>query len=342
MLVKDFDYYLPKELIAQEPTEERDESRLMVVPKHGSIQHRRFSDLPEFLNPGDVLVLNDTRVMKARLPGVREDTGGKVEVLLLSPVSQADNTWQALVKPGKRGRIGTRLVFDSSLSGEVVDIISQGVRVIRFSADGDMTSIVEKIGKVPLPPYIEKEIDDEERYQTVYAWKLGSAAAPTAGLHFTPELLEAISEQGVGIARITLHVGLGTFRPVKVDVVEEHRMHEERFEVTEDTACKVNQAIAGGGRVVAVGTTTVRTLESLPMTQDGKVLPFQDSTSKYIYPGYRFKVVDSIVTNFHLPKSTLLMLVSAFGGYQRIMSAYEIAVKERYRFFSFGDAMLLL
>lgn len=342
MLVKDFDYYLPKELIAQEPTEGRDESRLMVVPKHGSIQHRRFSDLPEFLNPGDVLVLNDTRVMKARLPGVREDTGGKVEVLLLSPVSQADNTWQALVKPGKRGRIGTRLVFDSSLSGEVVDIISQGVRVIRFSADGDMTSIVEKIGKVPLPPYIEKEIDDEERYQTVYAWKLGSAAAPTAGLHFTPELLEAISEQGVGIARITLHVGLGTFRPVKVDVVEEHRMHEERFEVTEDTACKVNQAIAGGGRVVAVGTTTVRTLESLPMTQDGKVLPFQDSTSKYIYPGYRFKVVDSIVTNFHLPKSTLLMLVSAFGGYQRIMSAYEIAVKERYRFFSFGDAMLLL
>lgn len=342
MLVKDFDYYLPKELIAQEPTEERDESRLMVVPKHGSIQHRRFSDLPEFLNPGDVLVLNDTRVMKARLPGVREDTGGKVEVLLLSPVSQADNTWQALVKPGKRGRIGTRLVFDSSLSGEVVDIISQGVRVIRFSADGDMTSIVEKIGKVPLPPYIEKEIDDEERYQTVYAWKLGSAAAPTAGLHFTPELLEAISEQGVGIARITLHVGLGTFRPVKVDVVEEHRMHEERFEVTEDTACKVNQAIAGGGRVVAVGTTTVRTLESLPMTQDGKILPFQGSTSKYIYPGYRFKVVDSIVTNFHLPKSTLLMLVSAFGGYQRIMSAYEIAVKERYRFFSFGDAMLLL
>jgi S-adenosylmethionine:tRNA ribosyltransferase-isomerase len=342
VLVKDFDYYLPKELIAQEPTEGRDESRLMVVPKHGSIQHRRFSDLPEFLNPGDVLVLNDTRVMKARLPGVREDTGGKVEVLLLSPVSQADNTWQALVKPGKRGRIGTRLVFDSSLSGEVVDIISQGVRVIRFSADGDMTSIVEKIGKVPLPPYIEKEIDDEERYQTVYAWKLGSAAAPTAGLHFTPELLEAISEQGVGIARITLHVGLGTFRPVKVDVVEEHRMHEERFEVTEDTACKVNQAIAGGGRVVAVGTTTVRTLESLPMTQDGKVLPFQDSTSKYIYPGYRFKVVDSIVTNFHLPKSTLLMLVSAFGGYQRIMSAYEIAVKERYRFFSFGDAMLLL
>ncbi|NLA07077.1 MAG: tRNA preQ1(34) S-adenosylmethionine ribosyltransferase-isomerase QueA [Firmicutes bacterium] len=342
MLVKDFDYYLPKELIAQEPTKQRDESRLLVVPKHGSIQHRRFSDLPEFLNPGDVLVLNDTRVMKARLLGVREDTGGKVEVLLLSPVSQADNTWQALVKPGKRGQRGTRFVFDPRLSGEVTDIVSQGVRVIRFSSKADMGSIVEEIGKTPLPPYIEKDIDDMERYQTVYASKLGSAAAPTAGLHFTPELLDAISEKGVNIARLTLHVGLGTFRPVKVDVVEEHKMHEEYFEVTEEAAHIVNQAIAGGGRVVAVGTTTVRTLESLPMTQDGKILASRGSTSKFIYPGYRFKVVDSIVTNFHLPKSTLLILVSAFSGYQRIMSAYEIAVKERYRFFSFGDAMLLL
>jgi len=342
VLVKDFDYYLPKELIAQEPTKQRDESRLLVVPKHGSIQHRRFSDLPEFLNPGDVLVLNDTRVMKARLLGVREDTGGKVEVLLLSPVSQADNTWQALVKPGKRGQRGTRFVFDPRLSGEVTDIVSQGVRVIRFSSKADMGSIVEEIGKTPLPPYIEKDIDDMERYQTVYASKLGSAAAPTAGLHFTPELLDAISEKGVNIARLTLHVGLGTFRPVKVDVVEEHKMHEEYFEVTEEAAHIVNQAIAGGGRVVAVGTTTVRTLESLPMTQDGKILASRGSTSKFIYPGYRFKVVDSIVTNFHLPKSTLLMLVSAFSGYQRIMSAYEIAVKERYRFFSFGDAMLLL
>lgn len=342
MLVKDFDYYLPKELIAQEPTKQRDESRLLVVPKHGSIQHRRFSDLPEFLNPGDVLVLNDTRVMKARLLGVREDTGGKVEVLLLSPVSQADNTWQALVKPGKRGQRGTRFVFDPRLSCEVTDIVSQGVRVIRFSSKADMGSIVEEIGKTPLPPYIEKDIDDMERYQTVYASKLGSAAAPTAGLHFTPELLDAISEKGVNIARLTLHVGLGTFRPVKVDVVEEHKMHEEYFEVTEEAAHIVNQAIAGGGRVVAVGTTTVRTLESLPMTQDGKILASRGSTSKFIYPGYRFKVVDSIVTNFHLPKSTLLMLVSAFSGYQRIMSAYEIAVKERYRFFSFGDAMLLL
>lgn len=342
MLVKDFDYYLPKELIAQEPTKQRDESRLLVVPKHGSIQHRRFSDLPEFLNPGDVLVLNDTRVMKARLLGVREDTGGKVEVLLLSPVSQADNTWQALVKPGKRGQRGTRFVFDPRLSGEVTDIVSQGVRVIRFSSKADMGSIVEEIGKTPLPPYIEKDIDDMERYQTVYAAKLGSAAAPTAGLHFTPELLDAISEKGVNIARLTLHVGLGTFRPVKVDVVEEHKMHEEYFEVTEEAAHIVNQAIAGGGRVVAVGTTTVRTLESLPMTQDGKILASRGSTSKFIYPGYRFKVVNSIVTNLHLPKSTLLMLVSAFSGYQRIMSAYEIAVKERYRFFSFGDAMLLL
>jgi S-adenosylmethionine:tRNA ribosyltransferase-isomerase len=342
VLVKDFDYYLPKELIAQEPAEQRDESRLMVVPKHGNIQHRRFSDLPEFVNPGDVLVLNDTRVMKARLLGTREDTGGKVEVLLLSPIPQADNAWQALVKPGKRGRIGTRLVFDPRLSGEVTDIISQGVRVIRFSSNGDMDSIVEEIGGVPLPPYIEKDIDDMDRYQTVYAERLGSAAAPTAGLHFTPELLDAISEKGVNIARLTLHVGLGTFRPVKVDVVEEHKMHEEYFEVTEEAAHTVNQARAGGGRVVAVGTTTVRTLESLPMTEDGKILASSGLTCKFIYPGYRFRVVDSIVTNFHLPKSTLLMLVSAFSGYQRIMCAYEIAVKERYRFFSFGDAMLLL
>lgn len=342
MLVKDFDYYLPKELIAQEPAKQRDESRLMVVPKHGDIQHRRFSDLQEFVNPGDVLVLNDTRVMKARLQGTREDTGGKVEVLLLSPIPQTDNTWQALVKPGRRGRIGTRLVFDPRLSGEVVGVISQGVRVIKFSSKGDIGSIVEEIGIVPLPPYIEKDIDDMERYQTVYAERLGSAAAPTAGLHFTPELLDVISEKGVNIARLTLHVGLGTFRPVKVDVVEEHKMHEEYFEVTEEAARTVNQARAGGGRVVAVGTTTVRTLESLPMTRDGEILASSGLTCKFIYPGYRFKVVDSIVTNFHLPKSTLLMLVSAFSGYQRIMSAYEIAVKERYRFFSFGDAMLLL
>lgn len=342
MLVKDFDYYLPKELIAQEPLEHRDESRLMVVGRNGSIQHRRFSDLPEFLNPGDVLALNDTRVMKARLLGTREDTGGKVEVLLLAPVSEEDCTWQALVKPGRRGRIGARLVFDPYLSGNVVDIIESGVRVIRFSGYGDLESIVERIGQVPLPPYIEKDVEDAERYQTVYARNLGSAAAPTAGLHFTPDLLNAISKKGVGIARLTLHVGLGTFRPVKVDVVEEHKMHAEHYEVTEEAADAVNQGIARGGRIVAVGTTTVRTLESLPVTGDGKILAASGSTCKFIYPGYRFKVADSMVTNFHLPKSTLLMLVSAFSGYERIMSAYEIAVKERYRFFSFGDAMLLL
>jgi S-adenosylmethionine:tRNA ribosyltransferase-isomerase len=342
VLVKDFDYYLPKELIAQEPTEHRDESRLMVVGRYGGIQHRRFSCLPEFLNPGDVLVLNDTRVMKARLLGTREDTGGKVEVLLLAPVSQADCTWQALVKPGRRGRPGTRLVFDPCLSGEVVGITESGVRVIRFSPDGSFESIVERIGEVPLPPYIEKDIEDAERYQTVYARNLGSAAAPTAGLHFTPDLLNAVSEKGVSIVRLTLHVGLGTFRPVKVDVVEEHKMHAEHFEVTEEARDLVNQGIDRGGRIVAVGTTTVRTLESLPMTGDGRILAVSGLTSKFIYPGYRFKVVDSIVTNFHLPKSTLLMLVSAFSGYERIMAAYELAVKERYRFFSFGDAMLLL
>lgn len=342
MLVKDFDYYLPKELIAQEPIQHRDQSRLMVVGEHGSIQHRRFSDLPEFLNPGDVLVLNDTRVMKARLRGTREETGGKVEILLLAPVSEEDCTWQALVKPGRRGRIGAKLVFDPCLSGEVVDIIESGVRVIRFSGDGDFESIVERIGKAPLPPYIEKDIEDAKRYQTVYARHLGSAAAPTAGLHFTSDLLDAISRKGVSVVRLTLHVGLGTFRPVKVDVVEEHKMHAERFEVSQNAADAVNQGIARGGRIVAVGTTTVRTLESLSMTRDGEILASSGLTCKFIYPGYKFKVVDSIVTNFHLPKSTLLMLVSAFSGYETIMSAYEIAVKERYRFFSFGDAMLLL
>jgi S-adenosylmethionine:tRNA ribosyltransferase-isomerase len=342
VLVKDFDYYLPKELIAQEPIQHRDQSRLMVVGEHGSIQHRRFSDLPEFLNPGDVLVLNDTRVMKARLRGTREETGGKVEILLLAPVSEEDCTWQALVKPGRRGRIGAKLVFDPCLSGEVVDIIESGVRVIRFSGDGDFESIVERIGKAPLPPYIEKDIEDAKRYQTVYARHLGSAAAPTAGLHFTSDLLDAISRKGVSVVRLTLHVGLGTFRPVKVDVVEEHKMHAERFEVSQNAADAVNQGIARGGRIVAVGTTTVRTLESLSMTRDGEILASSGLTCKFIYPGYKFKVVDSIVTNFHLPKSTLLMLVSAFSGYETIMSAYEIAVKERYRFFSFGDAMLLL
>lgn len=342
MLVKDFDYYLPKELIAQEPLDKRDESRLMVVPRHGDIQHKKFGDLLEFLNPEDVLVLNDTRVMRARLLGTYGDRGGPVEVLLLSPVAGTDNAWQALLKPGKRGRVGARLVFDPRLTGEVVDIISSGVRVIEFSSDGDFDSIVEEIGHVPLPPYIKKEIHDAERYQTVYATNLGSAAAPTAGLHFTPELLHAISEKGIRISELTLHVGLGTFRPVKVDVVEEHRMHEEYFEVTKKTADCVNNAIESGGRVVAVGTTTVRTLESLPMSEDGRIIASSGWTRKFIYPGYRFKVVDSIVTNFHLPKSTLLMLVSAFSGYDRIMSAYETAVKERYRFFSFGDAMLLL
>jgi S-adenosylmethionine:tRNA ribosyltransferase-isomerase len=342
VLVKDFDYYLPKELIAQEPIEHRDQSRLMVVGRDGTIQHRKFFELPEFLNPGDVLVLNDTRVMKARLFGVREDTGGRVEVLLIAPASGGDCTWQALVRPGRRGRIGTKIVFDESLSGEVVDIIKSGVRIIRFSGDGDFESIVDKIGHVPLPPYIEKDLEDDERYQTVYARSLGSSAAPTAGLHFTPDLLREISNKGVDIAWLTLHVGLGTFRPVKVDVVEDHTMHEEYFEVTEETVDVINQAIAGGGRVVAVGTTSVRTLESLPITEDGRLCAASGLTAKFIYPGYRFKVVDAIVTNFHLPKSTLLMLVAAFTGYETIMSAYEIAVRERYRFFSFGDAMLLL
>ena len=342
MLVEDFDYYLPKELIAQQPLEQRDNSRLMVLTKHGSIKHKKFSDLIEFLNPGDVLVLNNTRVMNARLYGTREDTGGRIEILLLSCVSRSDNIWHALVKPGKRGKIGTTLVFNSCLRGKVIDIIRLGIRVIKFSPAGDMADIVERIGNVPLPPYIKGPINDPGQYQTIYSEALGSAAAPTAGLHFTHKLLDDISQKGVNLSMLTLHVGLGTFRPVKVEIVEEHKMHGEYYEATKDQVNIINSTVACGGKVVAVGTTTVRTLESLPMDETGKLLPSSGLTCKFIYPGYKFKVVDSIVTNFHLPRSTLLMLVSAFGGHEKVMSAYKIAVKERYRFFSFGDAMLLL
>mgnify|MGYP001056528789 CR=1 FL=1 len=342
MLVKDFDYYLPKELIAQEPTEFRDESRLMVVKRGNGIQHRRFFDIIEYFQPGDVLVLNDTRVMKARLLGIKENTGGKIEVLLLSPVSEVDCIWQALVKPGRRGRPGAKLNFNSCLTGEIVGIAESGIRIIKFFPNGSFYDIIESIGQIPLPPYIQKDIEDTKRYQTVYANKLGSAAAPTAGLHFTPDLLASISKKGISIVVITLHVGLGTFRPVKVELVEEHKMHAEYFEVSQQVATLINHRKSLGGKVFAVGTTTVRTLESLPLTDGDKICASSGLTRKFIYPGYKFKVVDSIITNFHLPRSTLLMLVSAFSGYENIMHAYKIAVKENYRFFSFGDAMLLL
>ncbi|MGE5592220.1 MAG: tRNA preQ1(34) S-adenosylmethionine ribosyltransferase-isomerase QueA [Betaproteobacteria bacterium] len=372
MRVADFDFHLPQELVAQEPLERRDESRLMVVPRHGEIEHRSFRDIVNYVASGDALVLNDTRVMKARLVGKREGTGGRVELLLLSKVSGPDGggsegklrceprhdegnaceggreggaeLWEVLVKPGRRAMPGTRLSFGGRLVADVLDKTPAGGRVVRFLSDGDFDRVVEEIGRVPLPPYIKKEIADPERYQTVYAdrAKQASAAAPTAGLHFTRELLQRVEGKGVRIVYVTLHVGLGTFRPVKVETVEEHVMHAEYFTVSEHAARVLTETRRAGGRVFAVGTTTVRTLESLRTCDDGSVLPSSGWTTKFIYPGYRFQVVDALVTNFHLPRSTLLMLVCAFGGYDRVMSAYELAVKERYRFFSFGDAMLLL
>lgn len=364
MKVADFDFDLPPELVAQEPLERRDESRLMVVPRDGEIEHRSFRDIVDYLRSGDALVLNDTRVMKARLIGKREDTGGRVEVLLLSRVDapgegegeggagrgpegdgeSAAEIWEVLVKPGRKAMPGTRLSFDGRLVGDVLDRTAAGGRIVRFVACGSFDRVVEEIGRVPLPPYIRKEIADPERYQTVYAdrAKQASAAAPTAGLHFTRELLESVESKGVQIVRVTLHVGLGTFRPVKVERVEDHVMHAEYFEVSEEAARALTRTRVGGGRVFAVGTTAVRTLESLRTHGDGSVEPSSGWTTKFIYPGHRFQLVDALVTNFHLPRSTLLMLVCAFGGYDRVMSAYEIAVRERYRFFSFGDAMLIL
>jgi S-adenosylmethionine:tRNA ribosyltransferase-isomerase len=360
--VADFDFDLPPELVAEEPLERRDESRLMVVPRDGEIEHRSFRDIADYLRKGDALVLNDTRVMKARLVGKREGTGGRVEVLLLSRVDapggregevgrgpeergeSASETWEVLVKPGRKALPGTRLSFDGRLVGDVLSRTPAGGRIVRFVACGAFDRVVEEIGRVPLPPYIRREIADPERYQTVYADrnKQASAAAPTAGLHFTRELLESIERKGVRIVRVTLHVGLGTFRPVKVERVEDHVMHAEYFEVSEEAASALTQTRVGGGRVFAVGTTAVRTLESLRTHGDGSVEPLSGWTTKFIYPGYRFQLVDALVTNFHLPRSTLLMLVCAFGGYDRIMSAYGIAVRSRYRFFTFGDAMLVL
>ena len=375
MRVADFDFYLPQELVAQEPLERRDESRLMVVPRHGEIEHRSFRDIINYVASGDALVLNDTRVMKARLVGRREGTGGRVELLLLSKVSGPGGSasggtprceprhdagsaacaseraregggelWEVLVKPGKRAMPGTRLSFGERLVADVLDKTPAGGRLVRFVSDGDFDRVVEEIGRVPLPPYIKKEPSDPERYQPVYAApaKQPSAAAPTAGLPFTRELLQKLEEKGVRIVYVTLHVGLGTFRPVKVETVEEHVMHAEYFTVSEHAARVLTETRRAGGKVFAVGTTSVRTLESLRTCEDGAVLPSSGWTTKFIYPGYRFRLVDALVTNFHLPRSTLLMLVCAFGGYDRVMAAYELAVKERYRFFSFGDAMLLL
>ena len=379
MDVKDFYYDLPEELIAQDPLEKRDESRLMVIHRDsGEIEHRRFHDIIEYLNAGDCLVINDTKVIPARLLGEKEETGAAIEVLLLKDASdykvknvadgEAENQkntriWECLVKPGKKMKPGARVCFgkdertgEALLKAEVLDTVDEGNRIIRFEFDGIWEEVLDKLGEMPLPPYITHKLQDKNRYQTVYAKHEGSAAAPTAGLHFTEELLEAIEKKGIKIARLTLHVGLGTFRPVKVDKIEEHHMHTEYYELGEEAADIINETRKNGGRVISVGTTSTRTLETVGSMQgismqtadraagEGikDIKPASGWTDIFIYPGYDFKIVNSLITNFHLPESTLIMLVSAFYDREHVMDAYKTAVDERYRFFSFGDSMILI
>ncbi len=340
MKTSDFYYDLPKELIAQDPLEDRSSSRLLHLSmKDGSIEHRHFTDILEYLHEGDCLVINDTRVIPARLYGHKEETGALIEILLLK--RKENDTWECLVKPGKKARPGARITFgDGILKGEILDVVDEGNRLIRFEYDGIFEEILDQLGEMPLPPYITHKLKDKNRYQTVYAKNDGSAAAPTAGLHFTEDLLKKVEEKGVKIAHVTLHVGLGTFRPVKVDDVEQHHMHSEFYVVEEDQAKLINDTKKQGGRVISVGTTSCRTLESAA-GEDGILRAGSGWTDIFIYPGYRFKMIDGLITNFHLPESTLLMLVSALAGKDKIMAAYEEAVKQRYRFFSFGDAMLI-
>ena len=341
MKTSDFYLDLPKELIAQDPLEDRSSSRLLVLDrKTGAREHRIFRDIVEYLNPGDCLVINNTKVIPARLYGAKEGTQAKIEILLLK--RREGDVWETLVKPGKKAKPGTKISFgDGLLMGEVLDVVDEGNRLIKFTYDGIFEEILDQLGQMPLPPYITHQLKDKNRYQTVYAKHDGSAAAPTAGLHFTPELLRQIEEKGVKIAHVTLHVGLGTFRPVKVEDVTQHHMHSEYFFIEEDQAKLINDTKAAGGRVIAVGTTSCRTLESA-VGEDGKLKATSGWTDIFIYPGYQFKVIDALITNFHLPESTLLMLVSALAGKENIMNAYEEAVKERYRFFSFGDAMFIM
>jgi S-adenosylmethionine:tRNA ribosyltransferase-isomerase len=342
MNLHDFYYELPQELIAQDPLSDRSSSRLMVMDKNtGAIQHRIFRDIIEYLNPGDCLVINDTKVIPARLIGEKADTGAAIEVLLLTRKDDLKDTWEVLVKPGKKAKIGTKISFGGGkLMAEVVDIVEEGNRLIQFSYDGIFEEILDELGQMPLPPYITHKLQDKNRYQTVYAKHEGSAAAPTAGLHFTKELLEAIKEKGVDIARVTLHVGLGTFRPVKTENILEHHMHSEFYQITQEAADKINQAKRNGKRVIAVGTTSTRTLESAA-EPDGTIKACSGWTQIFIYPGYKFKAIDCLITNFHLPESTLVMLVSALAGREHVLDAYREAVNERYRFFSFGDAMFI-
>ena len=341
MRVEDFDYELPPELIAQEPLVDRSSSRLLTLDKvTGEREHKTFTDILDMLNKGDCLVLNNTRVIPARLIGTKKETGGAIEMLLLKRKNTTD--WEVALKPGKRAKVGAEFVFgpENELTAEILEIVEGGNRIVRFSYEGLFENVLEKLGQVPLPGYITKKLEDKERYQTVYAKYDGSAAAPTAGLHFTNELLDKIREKGVNIAFVTLHVGLGTFRPVKVENIEEHEMHSEYFIITEEAASVINETKKNGGRVISVGTTSLRTLESAAK-EDGSLEPCEMDTSIFIYPGYKFKVIDALITNFHLPKSTLVMLVSALAGRENVLAAYEEAIKERYRFFSFGDAMFI-
>ena len=340
MNVKDYDYDLPEELIAQDPLEDRSSSRLMVLDRQtGDVEHRHFTDILEYLHPGDCLVINNTKVIPARLFGVKEDTQAKIEVLLLK--RKENDIWETLVKPGKKAKPGTKLVFGNGLlTAEVVDVVEEGNRLIQFHYDGIFEEILDQLGQMPLPPYITHQLKDKNRYQTVYAKYDGSAAAPTAGLHFTKELLQKVKDMGVDIAEVTLHVGLGTFRPVKVENVLDHHMHSEFYMVSQEAADKINRAKESGHRVIAVGTTSTRTLEAAA-DENGRLHETSGWTEIFIYPGYQFKVIDALITNFHLPQSTLVMLVSALAGREHVLHAYETAVKERYRFFSFGDAMLI-
>lgn len=341
MKTHDFYYDLPKERIAQTPVEPRDHSRLLVMDRFtGKMEHRHFYDIVDYLRPGDLLVINDSRVLPARLYGYKEDTGAHMELLLLE---QKENmVWECLAKPGKKAKPGVKLIFgDGLLVGEVVEVKEDGNRMVKFTCDDNFYSVLDQIGQMPLPPYITEKLQDKERYQTVYSKELGSAAAPTAGLHFTPELMDKIRAMGVDFASVTLHVGLGTFRPVKAQEVTEHKMHSEHCLLPKETAEKILKTKANGGRVIAVGTTSCRTLESVA-TFTGQIQPWEGYTDIFIYPGYEFKVLDGLITNFHLPESTLIMLVSAFAGREHILHAYEEAVKLEYRFFSFGDACLFL
>ncbi len=347
MKTSDFYYDLPKELIAQDPLKDRASSRLLHLDREtGAVRHDVFRNVGTYLRPGDTLVINDTKVIPARLYGVKEGTQGKIEVLLL--VRKSADTWETLVKPGKKCRIGTKILFGSHdgsaecpLIGEVTDVLDEGNRLIKFTYEGVFEEVLDRLGEMPLPPYIHHKLEDKTRYNTVYAKYEGSAAAPTAGLHFTKELLEEIKAGGIHIAHVTLHVGLGTFRPVKVDDVEKHHMHSEYYIVTEETARTINETKKSGGRVICVGTTSCRTLESAAL-EDGTLAAKSGWTDIFIYPGYKFRIMDGLITNFHLPESTLIMLVSAFAGKEHIMAAYEEAVREKYRFFSFGDAMIII